>query len=318
MVKIAIAGGSGQVAREVIDALEASDNHEITILTRRPLSSDAVNPGIRDQVVDYNDKDDLVKALQGIHTVLSFIQLLSDPGQKSQKSLIDACVLAGVKRFAPSEYGSAGTVDMPWWAGKEEVRRCLRELNENGKVLEYTFFQPGLLLDYLASPHRTAKHVAPLDTVFDFQNRRAIVVEGHEGAIMAFTSVRDLSKAIALAVDYSGGEWPEVSGIRGNRVSVSRVIEIGEKVRGSPFAIEKVKLEDLEAGILKTSWIVGKKHHAVSDEDALALFKTVTIGMLLSSVKGAWDVSDDVNKLFPELCFEEIETFLNKVWSRKP
>ena len=77
-------------------------------------------------------------------------------------------------------------------------------------------------------------------------------------------------------------------------------------------------MEDLEAGILKTSWTIAKKHSAVSDEDALALFKTVTIGMLLSSVKGAWDVSDEVNKLFPELCFEEIESFLNNVWSRKP
>ncbi|KAB5580227.1 hypothetical protein GE09DRAFT_1279195 [Coniochaeta sp. 2T2.1] len=318
MAKIAIAGGSGQVAREVIDALEAADKHEITIFTRRPLSSDIVKPGVSYQVVDYNDKDDLVKALQGIHTVLSFIQLLSDPGQKSQRNLIDACVLAGVERFAPSEYGSAGTVDMPWWAGKEEVRQYLRELNKNGKLLEYTLFQPGVFLDYLASPYQTAKHVVPLDTVFDFQNRRAIVVEGHEDAIMTFTSTRDLATAVALAVDYNGGEWPEVSGIRGNRVSVSRVIEIGERVRGSPFAIEKVKLENLEAGALNTSWTVGKKHHAVSDEDALALFRTVTIGMLLSSVKGAWDVSDEVNKLFPELCFEEIETFLNKIWSGKP
>jgi hypothetical protein len=55
--------------------------------------------------VDYDDKETLVEALQGIHTVLSFIQLLSDPEQKAQKSLIDAAIAAGVKRFAPSEYG---------------------------------------------------------------------------------------------------------------------------------------------------------------------------------------------------------------------
>jgi len=46
-----------------------------------------------------------VKALHGIHTLLSFIQLLADPEQKAQKNLIDAAVAAGVKRFAPSEYG---------------------------------------------------------------------------------------------------------------------------------------------------------------------------------------------------------------------
>ena len=55
--------------------------------------------------MDYSDKMSLVDALKDIHTVLSFIQLLSDPGEVAQKNLIDACIEAGVKRFAPSEYG---------------------------------------------------------------------------------------------------------------------------------------------------------------------------------------------------------------------
>lgn len=252
-------------------------------------------------------------------------------------------------------------VDMPWWVGKEEIRHYLKKINENGKVgnphnqvsahpsltvsqvLEYTLFQPGLFLDYLASPYQTAKHVAPLDTVFDFQNRRAIVVDGHEEAVMTFTTAADLAALVARAVDYDDGEWPEVSGIRGNRVTASQVIEIGEKIRGemvqtvttelgardnshhtptigSPFAIDKVKIEDLEAGILQTSWKMdtAKKHAAVSDEESAALFKTVTIGMLLSSVKGAWDVSDELNQLFPDYQFEKIEAFLTRVWGGKP
>jgi len=61
--------------------------------------------GVTSRVVNYDDKSELAKALQGIHTVLSFIQLLSDPGSKSQKNLIDAAIIAGVKRFAPSEWG---------------------------------------------------------------------------------------------------------------------------------------------------------------------------------------------------------------------
>jgi hypothetical protein len=55
--------------------------------------------------VNYDDKSELVEALRGIHTVLSFIQLLSDPGNTAQKNLIDAAIVAGVKRFAPSEWG---------------------------------------------------------------------------------------------------------------------------------------------------------------------------------------------------------------------
>jgi uncharacterized protein YbjT (DUF2867 family) len=63
-------------------------------------------PGVTWRVVNYNDKNDLVEALRGIHTVLSFVnQPMADLKNNSQKNLIDASIAAGVKRFAPSEYG---------------------------------------------------------------------------------------------------------------------------------------------------------------------------------------------------------------------
>ena len=79
-----------------------------------------------------------------------------------------------------------------------------------------------------------------------------------------------------------------------------------------------MKLEDLEAGNLYTSWAVAKKHAAVSDEEATVLFRVVTVGLLLSSVEGAWDVSDELNQLFPDYQFEMIEAFLAGVWADKP
>ena len=74
--------------------------------------------------------------------------------------------------------------------------------------------------------------------MFDFQNRRAIIVEGHGDAIMTFTTAADLAAVVARAVDYNDGEWPEVSGIRANRVTVSQVIEIGEKLRGETRCVQ--------------------------------------------------------------------------------
>jgi hypothetical protein len=75
--------------------------------------------------------------------------------------------------------------------------------------------------------------VTPLDTVFDFQKRRAILVEGHEDALMTFTSVADFSAMVAAAVEYKA-EWPVVSGICGNRVTVSQVVQLAEAIRGIP------------------------------------------------------------------------------------
>ena len=69
-------------------------------------SADTGTPGLTWRVVNYNDKNDLVAALRGIHTVLSFVnQPMADQNNNSQKNLIDASITAGVKRFAPSEYG---------------------------------------------------------------------------------------------------------------------------------------------------------------------------------------------------------------------
>ncbi|KAF8853622.1 NAD(P)-binding protein [Acephala macrosclerotiorum] len=316
MVKIAIAGGSGQIAQEVIDALVATKNHDITILSRKA-STGHTAPGITVRRVNYDSKSDLIGALEGIQTVLSFIQLLSDPGNQSQKNLIDACISAGVKRFAPSEFSCSSVTYLPFYAGKEGIREYLKKVNENEKVLEYTLFQPGLLMDYLAFPHKTSKHVAPLSTFFDFQNRRAIIVEGHD-FFMTFTTAHDLATVVAQAVDYQG-EWPVIGGIQGNRVPVSKILEIGEKVRGYPFATEKVKLEDLEAGNLKTSLTLQARHASVDEDHAMSNLNMILTAMLLSSAKSSWDVSDEFNRLLPDYKFIEMEDFLAKVdWGGQP
>ena len=140
MVKIVVAGGSGgstypvpnanfqspansipELAREVLDTLIAGGNHDIVIFSRQvrvvpfsdPLCPNPAQeataideiPRVVRRTVDYSDKVDLAKALQGVHTVLSFVNQVSpDHNDSSQKSLIDACIAAGVKRFAPSEY----------------------------------------------------------------------------------------------------------------------------------------------------------------------------------------------------------------------
>jgi hypothetical protein len=142
---------------------------------------------------------------------------------------------------------------MPWWVGKDQISEYLKKVNENEKVkmpsynlqysylfspcsfqvLEYTLFQPGMFLDYLATPYKTAKHLEPLNTMIDFQNRRAIIVDGHD-SIMTYTTVQDLAAVVAMAVDLNG-EWPVISGISGNRVPISQILKIGEKVRGVPY-----------------------------------------------------------------------------------
>lgn len=115
-------------------------------------------------------------------------------------------------------------------ANKAGIRAYLKEVNRHEKILEYTLFQPGLFLDYLAAPYQTAKYVTPLQTPFNFQHCRAIVVADHD-PIITFTSIRDLAAIVARAVEHDG-TWPTSGGISGNKISVSDLVALGEKVRG--------------------------------------------------------------------------------------
>lgn len=79
-----------------------------------------------------------------------------------------------------------------------------------------------------------------------------------------------------------------------------------------------MKLEDLEAGNLKTSWTLEARHASVDENQAANMMKVVLIGTLLSGVKGAWDVSDNFNTILPTYEFTKMENFLAQVWEGKP
>lgn len=81
-------------------------------------------------------------------------------------------------------------------------------------------------------PFSSSKHVQLFETPFNLYQRRALVVDGGEDAIITFTTAQDLARVVALAVEYEG-EWPLIGGIQGAQVSVRQLIALGEKIRGT-------------------------------------------------------------------------------------
>lgn len=100
------------------------------------------------------------------------------------------------------------------------------------QVLEYCLFLPGVFMNYLTSPYRSAKHVDVYELLFNFDKRRALVPEGGEDVVMSLTTVQDFAKVVALAVEYEG-EWPVDGGITGKRITSRELIALGEKIRGT-------------------------------------------------------------------------------------
>lgn len=184
----------------------------------------------------------------------------------------------------------------------------------------------------------------------DFAHRRAICV-AHADPVLTLTTVQDLAAVVARAVNLPD-PWPVVGGVCGASMPVSRILEVGARVRGTvfllsaflllvclflrrrglgvgrevlmqvctgrPFSVEVVEQADLERGELHASWMLETKHPSYAGGDVDAALKSVLVGMLLSSAKGAWVVSDEFNRLLPDYKFTQVEEFLAEVWEGKP
>ncbi|KAI5460194.1 hypothetical protein BGZ63DRAFT_266333 [Mariannaea sp. PMI_226] len=317
MVKIAFAGGAGNVAREIIDVLVAAKKHDILILSRKDTPTAAPVEGVTWAKANYAEPKELAQILKGTHTVLSFVSTQDDPSSTAQKNLIDAAIEAGVKRFAPSEWATSGLEHLSWYAYKGEIRKYLKELNRDKKVLEYTLFQPGLFLNYFTGPYKSTNHIHMLETPFDFNKRRALVVDGGDDDPITLTTVQDLANVVARAIDFEG-EWPVVSGIQGAEMTVGQLIALGEKIRGGPFAVEKLKASELMNGTWHAPWLPKADHPSIPVEQVDTLSRTIVAGLLLAMSAKAFHCSDEWNKMLPDYNFTQPEAFLAAAWHGKP
>ncbi|KAK1585868.1 uncharacterized protein LY79DRAFT_557468 [Colletotrichum navitas] len=322
MVKVAIAGASGKLALEVIDRLSKTEKHEILGLVRRDPSSLPTFPGVTWIHTSYEDKTALTRILTGTQTVISFIVAHADPGAATSKRLIAASIEAGVKRFAPSEWAMGTKLDevvdyTPWYANKLEVKRYLEEVNKDKKVIEYTLFQPGAFMNFLAYPHQTAKHYrVDYPALFDFSRGCGYILEGSETSKITLTTIEDIAEVTARAVEFDG-EWPIVGGITGQTITIGEILQLGEKIRDKPFEVDRLKLEDLEAGIIRTNFVTPLDLPGMLPEELANFTKMVVIGATVSMTKGAWAVSDEWNQLLPDFKPIGIEEYVKSVWGDK-
>ncbi|KAF1940975.1 NAD(P)-binding protein [Clathrospora elynae] len=320
MVKIAVAGGTGNVATNLLKDTIASGTHEITILTRSPPSKfpPHPSPNVSYAQVDYTNRAELTQALQGFHTVLSFFVVHLDTDNVAQKNLLHASLSAGVSRFAPSEWGIASHSGVPAYANKDSMRAYLESLDSAGELrdLQYCLFQPSIFLDYWAHPYPLSPGLITWPFFIDFQNRRAMILdEGNQPIVL--TAVADDAAILALALA-DPRPWPRVGGIRGCRTTINELVSIGRKVRGGDWNIEYVKSADLAQGELKTSWVPQISHPTIPEELRESYSKDFVVQFFEGITRGCWDVSGEFNERFPDYDFIGAEEYLTRAWEGKP
>ncbi|KAE9567258.1 hypothetical protein CGMCC3_g16563 [Colletotrichum fructicola] len=307
MVRVAIAGGTGNVSAEIVHILGQSGKHEVEVLTRSDTPRHAVE-GVKFVQVDYGDRDDLRSKLTGVHTVLCFIG-----GIEMQKRIIDICVEAGVKRFAPNEWATRSYSGSFSFQDKDIVYEYLKEINREKKILEFCLFQPGLFMNYLSFPHPSTVRHALYNSMFDVENRRALVPEKGDYRL-TMTTIQDLGRVVDAALAYESA-WPEVGGISGSSIACSEIIRVAESIRGK-FEIITIPQSTLEAGKLGVAWDaqLEQPSHLKIDQDWESFTHSFIAEIIRGACDGAWLVSDDWNQLLPHLELTTVEEFLTDIW----
>ncbi|KAI0911430.1 hypothetical protein F4823DRAFT_560885 [Ustulina deusta] len=317
MAVIAVAGGNGNVGPHILDALIAKQRHSIIVLSRK--ARPRVLPvGIADHIcVDYKDLECVAAALDGVQVVLSFILPYADQDNEAQKALIDACIRAGVRRFAPSEWAMSSNTANPFYRMRNEVRRYLELVNTPKLVLEYTCFQPGLFLDYFTYPMQSAKHLKITQHYIDFDSRQAILIGDGEQPV-TFTLIDDLARVVAEAIDYEG-VWPADGGVAGWQTTSAELVRLGERLRGGQcFTVYHVSKIDLDAGNLTSPWYPILEHPSLPKEKLDVMSREINVQALRGIAEGEWVVNDDWNRLLPDFQFTNPSQFLASWWVDKP
>lgn len=227
MVKVAIAGGTGGVGLHVAKAILDTKKHDVVILTRKASNPELERLGAVVRVVSYDDITSLTTALHGVHTVISTIGGFSEETLVApQLVLLDAAVKAGVKRFAPSEFGARSQPDGP--TGLHKLKWLVAQaVRKSG--LEYTVFEIGMFMNDLAVGTEGLASLRPFNFPFDVANCKARL-PGDGSAELVLTRVEDTGKFVAASLELE--VWPELSQMRGDRKPLNEILRLAEAVRG--------------------------------------------------------------------------------------
>ncbi|PSN67553.1 NAD(P)-binding protein [Corynespora cassiicola Philippines] len=318
MVRIAVAGGTGSVASNLLYTTIRSGKHDITIFTRGNPPANK-QPGVDYKTVDYNNRAELAESLRGFHTCLSFIVAHLDPNGTNQRNLIDACVDVGVKRFAPSEWFIKAPNQIPWYDSKEPIAQYLAEINKDKQVLEYCLFQPSQFMDFFMHPYdETPGDLYTFPIWIDPSTRHAIVFEGADDIPVVLTAARDMDSMVALALD-DPRPWPIIGGIQGTRTTHREILALAKEVRGGEWTVEHVSREAIERVELPTKWVplMTNKHIVAEEEEIENRSRTVVAIIARSILSGAWDVSREWNDRFPNYKPLGLEEYIRKAWEGK-
>ena len=187
-------------------------------------------------MIDYSDEAGLVEALRGVHTCISAVNAYDEEEQvRSQLALVNACLSAGVRRFAPPEFEGPPAFRgsrISFFRAKNRILQYL-EANVPREKLEWCVFVSGGFLDYFTRGVESSGSLMDLGfpVVLDVEKKVAEVPAG-PNADFRFSLIRadDLGLYVARALDLE--TWPKELRAFATRATVPELVALAERATG--------------------------------------------------------------------------------------
>ncbi|KAM6527607.1 hypothetical protein FALCPG4_008662 [Fusarium falciforme] len=321
MAVIAVAGGTGDVGRTIVEEISKDPGNFVYVLTRKlkPGSEPKPAPGINTTLieVDYSSESGLTDVLDKlkVDTVISALNLHWPGASDAQTNLIRAASKAEVAdKFIPSEYNvdwNCSEDDLPY-PPRVLYIEAAREL-ERHPNLTFTLIRNGFFMDYLGLPYAET-HLHPLYFVLDLPHLEA-VIPGDGEAYAVFTHSRDVGKYVAELLKLPAKEWPRESAIRGEMIALKDIVKVAEKVTGKSFHVQHDAIDQLRKGFTielpsnKTCYA----YFPSGKQELDGIVSTHMLGMAsgVFNIPGA-----SLNDLLPHVEPIRLEAFLKTAWTK--
>ena len=239
MVLVAVAGGtSPTLGKSIVNAILEDANHEVVILSRARSACSCNSKsqyGAAVRTVDYDSVESLTQGLAGVHTLISIIKPNhSDQMLLSHQNMLEAAKAAGVRRFAPSDWGMG-----PMANQKVDLIRAKLKIWDSclGSGLECTRFFVGMFMNYLGQgcpAGRREEALAGLedDLMLDFINIEAghtLVPVTSDGrpCRLSLCELNDVGRFVAAALNLE--TWEKEMGMVGSTTTVEEIVWVVER-----------------------------------------------------------------------------------------
>ncbi|KAI6772763.1 hypothetical protein HG530_003721 [Fusarium avenaceum] len=308
MVTIAVAGGTGNVGRSIVEAIVAAGKHQVIVLSRQENKSLEEKLGVPILAVNSQDVDELTQLFEkhNVHTVISTIGT-NGPTPPETGMIRAAEAAKSTKRFITSDWGLPHTEEHASQANSANNK--LRAQDELRKTnLEWTSIHNGFFIDFWGSS-ATKSHMHTTATFVDIAHRTA-AIPGSGDVPVAFTYSRDVAQYVSAFLDLD--KWEQSAFIIGDKVTFHELVKIAEAATGDKFSVTYDSVEKMEKGELTE--LPG--HVRMYSRVPKAILQKVMSVYGLWSEKGAFnlDESRTLNQRFPDIKPTSVKAFLEEAW----